>query len=111
MADTKLCLKCNRVLPLLDFGMCTKYGRRRPKSQCKQCLNEYLRIYTSKRKEANGTLFSATRRFDSLRADRLDEHRRRAKLELPMICDNSMLPQSENNEYGMFYVPSTAPVK
>lgn len=95
-ATHRACDKCGMLQPVIMF-------KGRHSTRCNSCCRASKLQIAHDKKEASGKLFANTRRWDSLRADRLDEHRKRAKLGLPLVCDDSVLPQPQEDEYHNFY--------
>ncbi len=100
---TKLCNRCNKTLPLSEFGNRWKKGKLLKHTQCKKCRNEIHFQYVRARKEESGNLFARTCLYDPDRALRLDRFRSMVKQELPLTAE-PVVVQEETDEYHLFYM-------
>ncbi len=100
---TKLCNRCEKTLPLDDFGDRYKKGKLIKYTYCRKCRNEIHFQWFRATKEAEGNLFARTRRTDPDRADRLDRFRSMVKRELPLTAKPAIV-QEETDEYHLFYM-------
>ncbi len=102
---TKLCNRCNKTLPLSEFGNRQNHGKIVKHTQCKKCRTEIHFQYVRAKKEESGKLFAKTRLYDPDRADRLDRFRSMVKQELPLTAEPVAM-QEETDEYHLFYIRS-----
>jgi recombinational DNA repair protein (RecF pathway) len=82
LPEIKHCNGCKKDLPTESFSI--RYGGKKLVSKCKKCRNEQNVLCRRLKRESEGNLFRATRRFKPERADSLDSFRERAKSGLPM---------------------------
>ncbi len=102
---TKLCPRCEKILPLTEFGRRHKKGKPTKIPQCKKCKCEVRLQWERQKNEAAGKLFASTRRYDPDRADRLDRFRGMVKHRLPLTAE-PIVVQEETDEYHLFYTGS-----
>ncbi len=99
----KLCNRCNRTLPLSEFGDRQKKGKVLKHTQCKKCRNEIHFQWLRETREKEGRLFARTRRTDPERAARLDRFRSMVKQGLPLTAE-PVVVQEETDEYHLLYM-------
>ncbi len=100
---TKLCNRCETILPLDKFSNRQNHGKTVKHTQCRKCRNEIHFQWKRAKKEREGKLFARTRRTDSARADRLDRFRGMVKQEIPLTAEPVVI-QKETDEYHLFYM-------
>ena len=101
--ETKLCNRCETILPLGKFSNRSNHGKIVKHTQCRKCRNEIHFQWKRRKKEQAGKLFARTRRTDPPRADRLDRFRDMVKREVPLTAE-PVAVQKETDEYHLFYI-------